>query len=155
MVEHLDSQELEAWLMHELAHVRRHHYLLNWVALILRDAFFYLPTSRIAYRQFHYEKELVCDELVVQATRRPLALASALTKVWLYLVDNPPSTLVQTLLGRGESISDRVDRLLGMRRPIDGKPPLRFSSLSIGTFISIALLNVAVSLTLTAALPLC
>ena len=155
MVEHLDSQELEAVLVHELVHVRLHHYLLNWVALILRDAFFYLPTSRIAYRQFHYEKELVCDELVAQTTRRPLALASALTKVWLFLVDDPPSTLMQTLLDRGESISDRVDRLLGMRRPIVGKPPLRFSSLSIGSFISIALLNIAVSLALTVALLYC
>ncbi len=155
MVEYLDSQELEAVLVHELAHVRRHHYLLNWIALILRDAFFYLPTSRIAYRQFHYEKELVCDELVVQVTRRPLALASALTKVWLYLVDNPPSTLVQNLLGRSESISDRVDRLLNKRRPIYDKQMLHFSSLGISTFISIALLNIAASLVLTMALLKC
>jgi beta-lactamase regulating signal transducer with metallopeptidase domain len=155
MVEHLDAQELEAVLVHELAHIRRHHYLLNWIALILRDAFFYLPTSRIAYRQFHYEKELVCDELVVQATRRPLALASALTKVWLYLVDDPASALVQTLLGKGESISGRVDRLLSMRRPIVSKQPLRFSSLSISTFISIAVLNVTVGLALTVALLHC
>ena len=62
MVDHLDQQELEAVLMHELVHAHRRDYLLNWVALLLRDAFFYLPTSRIAYRQLHYEKELASDE---------------------------------------------------------------------------------------------
>jgi beta-lactamase regulating signal transducer with metallopeptidase domain len=155
MIEHLDSQELEAVLVHELAHVRRHHYLLNWIALVLRDAFFYLPTSRIAYCQFHYEKELVCDELVVQATRRPLALASALTKVWLSLVDDPPSALMQTLLGRDESISTRVDRLLSKRKSLVHKHPLQFSTLSVGTFISIALLNIAASFALTTALLSC
>ena len=92
MVDHLDQQELEAVLMHELVHVRRRDYLLNWVALLLRDAFFYLPTSRIAYRQLHYEKELASDDLVAQSTKRPLALASALTKVWLSLVDDASST---------------------------------------------------------------
>ena len=155
MIDHLDPQELEAVLMHELVHVRRRDYLLNWVALLLRDAFFYLPTSRIAYRQLHHEKELASDDLVAQSTKRPLALASALTKVWLYLVDDPPSKIVQTLLGRGESIADRVDRLLGMRNPTSGKPPMRFFSLSVSTTISIVLLDLVASLAFTLALLNC
>ena len=155
MIDHLDQHELEAVLVHELVHVRRRDYLLNWVALLLRDAFFYLPTSRIAYRQLHHEKELASDDLVAQSTKRPLALASALTKVWLYLVDDPPSKIVQTLLGRGESIADRVDRLLGMRNPTSGKPPMRFFSLSVGTSISIVLLDLVASLAFTLALLNC
>ena len=121
MVDHLDQQELEAVLMHELVHVHRCDYLLNWIALLLRDAFFYLPTSRIAYRQLQHEKELACDDLVVQATKRPLALASALTKVWLHLVDDSPSTIMQTLLGRSERAAG-VGWVLGRpRRVIDWK----------------------------------
>jgi len=155
MIDRLDRHELEAVFVHELAHVRRRDYLLNWVALLLRDAFFYLPTSRIAYRQFHHEKELACDDLVAQLTKRPLALASALTKVWLYQVDDSPSNIVQRLLGRGESIADRVDRLLGMRNPALGKPPMRFFSLSVGTSISVVLMDIAVSLAFTVALLNC
>jgi beta-lactamase regulating signal transducer with metallopeptidase domain len=155
MIEHLDRQELEAVLMHELVHARRRDYLMNWVALLLRDAFFYLPTSRIAYRQLHHEKELVCDDLVAQATQRPLALASALTKVWLHLVDDSPSQIAQTLFGRGESIADRVDRLLGMRNPTLGQPSMRFFSLSVGTSISVVLMDIAVSLAFTVALLNC
>jgi Zn-dependent protease with chaperone function len=155
MIDHLDQQELEAVLMHELIHVCRRDYLLNWVALLLRDAFFYLPTSRIAYRQFHYEKELASDDLVAQSTKRPLALASALTKVWLSLVDDTSSHLVQTLLGREESIADRVDRLLGMRNSTSGKPPIGFFSLGVGTSISVMLMNIGASFAFTAALLNC
>jgi beta-lactamase regulating signal transducer with metallopeptidase domain len=155
MVEHLDQQELEAVFMHELVHVRRRDYLLNWIALLLRDAFFYLPTSRIAYRQLRYEKELASDDLVAQSTKRPLALASALTKVWLSLVDDAPSQLVQTLLCRDESISDRVDRLLGMRNSTSRKPPMGFFSLGIGTSISVVLMNIVASLAFMIALLNC
>jgi beta-lactamase regulating signal transducer with metallopeptidase domain len=155
MIDHLDAQELEAVLMHELVHVRRRDFLLNWVALLLRDAFFYLPTSRIAYRQLHCEKELASDDLVAQSTDRPLALASALTKVWLSLVDDSPSKIVQTLVGRGESIAHRVDRLLGMRNQTVEKSPPWFLSLGVGTSISVVVMDIVASLAFTAALLNC
>jgi Zn-dependent protease with chaperone function len=152
---HLDQQELEAVIMHELAHVYKRHFLLNWFALLLRDAFFYLPTSRIAYRQFHEEKELACDDLVVQATGRPLALASALTKVWLHLVDDEPTHLAQTLLTRDKKIAVRVERLLNMRNQTSERRPMRFSPLRLSTFVSISVLNITMGLALVVALLNC
>src|SRR5262245_46845505 len=82
LLENLDQRELEAVVAHELAHVARHDYLVVWLATILRDAFFYLPVCRAAYRQLQTEKEFACDDFAVGLTRRPLALASALAKVW-------------------------------------------------------------------------
>lgn len=155
MVAHLDQEELEAVLMHELVHVRRRDYLFNWLALLLRDAFFYLPTSRFAYRQLRYEKELASDDLVAQATKRPLALASALTKVWLSLVDDPPSPLVQTLFARRDSIAERVDRLLETRTPPSPKLPRGFVSLGVGTSICVVLMTIGASLAFTVALVHC
>src|SRR5258708_1697401 len=46
MIVHLDRQELESVLAHELAHVVRHDCFAVLLATILRDAFFYLPTTR-------------------------------------------------------------------------------------------------------------
>lgn len=115
MVEYLDRRELEAVLLHELEHVVRHDYLVIWLATILRDAFFYLPTSWSAYRQLQHEKELACDDLVVDVTRRPLALASALTKVWLQTVDEPGLARLggaQALTRAEASIDGRIKRLL-------------------------------------------
>jgi beta-lactamase regulating signal transducer with metallopeptidase domain len=112
MIEHLDQEELEAVLTHELVHVHRADYLINWIALMMRDAFFYLPPIRVVYRQMQREKELACDDLVAQITKRPLALASALAKVWQNLVETPRALLAQTLIGKGEGIEGRVERLL-------------------------------------------
>lgn len=115
MVEHLDRRELEAVLAHELEHVARRDYLVIWLATVLRDAFFYLPTSRKVYRQLQHEKELACDDLAVRVTHRPLALASALVKVWQNAVDGPrfaTYSAAQPLVEVGESINGRIERLL-------------------------------------------
>lgn len=82
IVEQLDQRELESVLAHELAHAARRDYLVTWLATVLRDAFCYVPSSGAAYRQLRRERELACDDVAVAATRRPLALASALAKVW-------------------------------------------------------------------------
>jgi beta-lactamase regulating signal transducer with metallopeptidase domain len=112
MEEHLDPEELEAVLAHELAHIRRVDYLINWIALFVRDAFFYLPPVRAIYTQLQQERELACDDLVTQMTHRPLALASALTKVWLHLTESSPTTLAQTLVGTQQGLEYRIERLL-------------------------------------------
>jgi beta-lactamase regulating signal transducer with metallopeptidase domain len=116
MIEHLDMRELEAVLAHELGHTAQRDYPLIWLATVLRDAFFYLPTSWAAHRRLKREKELACDELAVATTRRPLALASALVKVW------QPSlaglTLAQPLVETDSSVETRIQRL--MSRPQAG-----------------------------------
>jgi Zn-dependent protease with chaperone function len=112
MVEHLDRRELEAVLAHELSHVVRRDYLVVWLATVLRDAFFYLPTGWAAYRQLQREKELACDDLAVGVTNRPLALASALAKVWQQALVGPGFGLAQPLVQTNEPIEGRIERLL-------------------------------------------
>ncbi|MBI2940997.1 MAG: M56 family metallopeptidase [Chloroflexi bacterium] len=112
MVEHLDRREVESVLAHELAHVARRDYPISWLATVLRDAFFYLPTSRAAHRELHHDKELACDDLAAHVTSRPLALASALAKVWQRALAEPALETAQPLLGTGEMIEERIERLL-------------------------------------------
>ncbi len=112
MLAHLDQRELESVLAHELGHVARRDYHVVWLATVLRDAFFYLPTSWAAYRQLQHEKELACDELAVQATRRPIALASALGKVWQQSLGGPSLGPAQLLVGAGNAIELRIEHLL-------------------------------------------
>lgn len=113
-LDHLDRRELEAVLAHELGHVVRCDYLAVWLATVLRDAFCYLPTSWAAYRQLQREKEPACDDLAVGITRRPLALASALAKVWHPTLCISPASLPQAF--DGGAIEARIERLLA--RPV-------------------------------------
>jgi beta-lactamase regulating signal transducer with metallopeptidase domain len=137
MIEHLDEKEVEAVLIHELVHIQRADYLINWVALMLRDAFFYLPPIRALYRQLQREKELACDDLVAHITQRPLALASALTKVWLFQAETRSTVLAQTLMAKGEDIEGRVERLLS-------KTPGRCEKSQPSLFLSHMMLSVSV-----------
>ncbi len=135
MVKHLDRRELEAVLAHELEHVARRDYLVIWLATVLRDAFFYVPASRAAYRQLQHEKELACDDSTVGATQRPLALASALTKVWLHAVERPPYARLspaQPLVGVDEVITGRIERLLASPHPVTTTLHARTASLRLG-----------------------
>lgn len=117
LVERLDRREIEAVLAHELAHVARRDYPVVWLATVLRDAFFYLPTSWAVYRQLQQEQELACDDLAVRATDRPLALASTLAKVWQGALDGQRFAGAQPLIGVGEPIERRIERLLTQSTP--------------------------------------
>lgn len=113
MIVQLDAWEQEAVLAHELAHAARGDYPISWLATLLRDAFVYLPTSREAHRQLRHERELTADDLAVWATGRPLALASALAKVWQEaLAVKPAFASTLNLAGPGADLESRIQRLL-------------------------------------------
>ena len=83
MVDHLDEEELEGVIAHELAHLRRHDQATSTVVATLKDAWSVLR-SRRGSRLLDPDRELACDELAARVTGRPGALASALYKVWQY-----------------------------------------------------------------------
>ncbi len=112
MLEHLDGSEREAVLAHEVAHIARHDAQVGWIAHLLHDAFWYVPTSWAVYRQLQHEKELASDDLALSLTHRPIGLASALAKVWQATVPLPTSSTGLALVGMENSIEDRITRLL-------------------------------------------
>lgn len=116
MLDHFDAQELEAVLAHELGHAARQDALVVWLATVLRDAFFYLPTSRLAYRQLQADKELASDDLAVRVTEQPLALASALAKVWQQAVDHPALSAAQAFTEEGPGLEQRIERLIETKK---------------------------------------
>jgi len=140
MLKHLDSRELESVLAHELSHLTRRDYPVAWLATLLRDAFFYLPSSRRAFRQIQQDKELACDELAISVTGRPLALASALAKVWQQSLSVPMFTAAQPLLEPGTAIEMRIERLLSLSGPTARPRTSDPTMLSVGGVLAIGLL---------------
>jgi Zn-dependent protease with chaperone function len=140
MLTQLDAHELEAVLAHELSHVTRRDYLVTWLATVLRDSFWYLPTSWAAYHQLQQEKELACDDLAVSATSRPLALASALAKVWQHAVARPDFGLAQHLGNANGLMEGRITRLLAAAQPANSAAQPRLVALGVGAAALAALL---------------
>ncbi len=142
MVERFDRRELEAVVAHEMAHVSRRDYLVAWLALVLRDAFCYIPASRIAYAQLQREKELACDDLAALETARPMALASALAKTWQHTLGGPHIGLAQSLLDGSDHIENRIERLLQEKRPPTST--LRLRLMALGACLVVLVVLVAV-----------
>ena len=78
----LDSEEVEAVFAHELAHFKRGD---NWQVLIAktcRDLMFFNPLAHFVYNEYNETLEQAADDLALQFTHKPLALASTLLKFW-------------------------------------------------------------------------
>ena len=61
----LTTAQLEALLAHELAHIRRHDWLVNALQLFVETVFFYHPAVWWLSRQIRQERENCCDDLAV------------------------------------------------------------------------------------------
>ena len=74
----LSPQQLEAILAHELAHIRRHDYLVNLLQTLVETLLFYHPAVWWLSRRIRVERENCCDDLAVSLCGDPYTYAKAL-----------------------------------------------------------------------------
>jgi D-alanyl-D-alanine endopeptidase (penicillin-binding protein 7) len=72
---------LEALLAHELAHVRRHDYLVNLLQNAIEILLFYHPVVWWLSRRIRSERELIADDLAASQSGEPRRLALALSEL--------------------------------------------------------------------------
>jgi len=130
----LPPEQIEALLAHELAHIRRHDYLINIVQSVAEALLFYHPAVWWVSRHIRTERELCCDDLAVSVSGDALTYACALAE----LEANRPSYANTVLAANGSSLADRIARLLGQSRPASRTRP------ALGVVVS-AILLVAVA----------
>jgi uncharacterized protein (TIGR03435 family) len=109
----LPGEHLEALLLHELAHIRRHDYLMNLVQSVAESLLFYHPAVWWVSGQIRAEREHCCDDLAVAIQGDALTYARALTQLESYR----PAHLGAAMGATGGSLADRIARLLGRSRP--------------------------------------
>jgi Zn-dependent protease with chaperone function len=78
MAGNLTPEQVEAILIHELAHVRRKDFLLNLVVTMLEGLFFFNPFVRWLIADLKKEREFCCDDLVLHFRYDPHTYVSAL-----------------------------------------------------------------------------
>lgn len=114
LLSHLDDEEIDAVIAHELSHIKRHDVLAFCLAVVARDAFFYLPASHHALRIVRRAAETRADEWTIRATGSPLALASALAKVWKAVADVRVAAPALTGSGEDAAMEARILRIMAM-----------------------------------------
>jgi beta-lactamase regulating signal transducer with metallopeptidase domain len=130
----LTPQQLEAVLAHELAHVRRHDYLVNVLQTGVDTLLFYHPAVWWVSRQIRAEREHVCDDMAVRVTGDAMTYARALTKIERLRTATPRLAMAAD----GGSLRSRVSRL------VEGPPRPRHLSPLVGLFLVVATLTTVV-----------
>ena len=77
----LTPRQVEAILAHELAHIRRHDYLVNLLQTVVETLLFYHPAVWWLSHRIRVERENCCDDLAVSLCGDPVAYAAALAEL--------------------------------------------------------------------------
>jgi beta-lactamase regulating signal transducer with metallopeptidase domain len=77
----LSEEQFKAVIAHELAHIRRHDWLVNLFQVLVESLLFYHPAMWWLNRRIRIERELCCDEIAVALTGSRLEYARALTQM--------------------------------------------------------------------------
>lgn len=80
-INHLTQEQLEAVILHELAHIQRADYLLNILQSLAELILFFNPFAHLLSKNIHLERENSCDDWVMQYQYQPALYANALVKI--------------------------------------------------------------------------
>lgn len=109
----LSEVQIEAIFAHELAHVRRHDYLVGIFQLLIEALLFYHPAVWWVSDRVRREREHCCDDLAVAVCGDRLAYVKALS-----FLEEWRSAIPDGVLGvTGGVLKIRIARLLGLNQP--------------------------------------
>ena len=107
----LSPEQLESILAHELAHIRRHDYLINLLQTAIETLLFYHPAVWWLGNCIRTERENCCDDLAVEVCGDAFLYARALANLEQLRHTGPRLALAATDGG----LLSRIARLLGHR----------------------------------------
>jgi beta-lactamase regulating signal transducer with metallopeptidase domain len=112
---HLAPETLEAALAHELAHIRRHDYLVNFFQSIVEALFFYHPAAWWLSGQIRELREHCCDDMAAAQCGGSIPYATALADLESLRAEALPKLAPAA---KGASLMKRIQRLLGVSIPV-------------------------------------
>lgn len=101
-------------MLHELAHIRRHDYLINLFINFIRTILYFNPFVKLFAKTIEREREKSCDEMVMQFEYDPRGYASAL----LLLEKNNlvRQTIAIGASGQRNDLLHRIEKILGVEK---------------------------------------
>ncbi|MCK5226501.1 MAG: M48 family metalloprotease, partial [Planctomycetes bacterium] len=113
----LSVQQIEAILAHELAHIKRHDYLVNILQTVVEILGFYHPAVWWVSHKIRAERENCCDDIAVNLCSDKVCYARALTTMEEIRTDK----LSLAVAASGGNLLMRIRRLLGKESANEGK----------------------------------
>ncbi len=128
----LSAEQVEAILIHELAHIRRADYLVGLAQSLIEGLFFFHPAMWWISGVVRAEREYACDDVVVALRPDARAYAAALTT----LEQSRWPAIQAAAAANGGNLVRRIRRLLG--EPTPTRVPSARASALAGALVLVA-----------------
>lgn len=110
-------------LLHELAHVKRHDFLIQLIARIACAVYWFHPLVWLAATRLREERERACDDQVLRAGATPSVYASHLLEIARSLRAARATSLASVAMARPAQLATRLIDVLDTRRCRDTLSP--------------------------------
>ena len=115
----LSAQEVEAILVHELAHIKRRDYLVNMLQSLVEIVFFFNPAVLWVSKMVRTERENCCDDMVLAQNNNKLNYIRALVSCDQYRSEVPAYAMglpgsKNTLLSRAKRMATNSNYSLNL-----------------------------------------
>lgn len=113
MITGLNNAQLEMLILHELAHIRRHDYLVNFIQTLVEILLFFHPSVQWVSKQMRNEREYCSDDIAVQHCGDAIAYAHTLADTAAICNKHRHHTIPNmAMAATGGDLKDRVVRLV-------------------------------------------
>lgn len=110
----MTTDQMEAIILHELAHIKRHDYLMNLVQIAIETVLFYNPFVWLISTIVRREREHCCDDIVLKQNIAPINYANALVSLETIKVKEFELALAAT--GNKNQLLNRIKRMMEMKK---------------------------------------
>jgi len=110
LLANIPPEQVEAILLHELGHIRRRDYLVNFLQHLAEAIFFFNPAVLWMSSLLRQEREACCDDIVVARTGQKRNYLNALVRFQEYSLIH--SSHVMGISNRRQYLLNRVKRMI-------------------------------------------
>lgn len=111
----LNTAEIEAILVHELAHIKRNDFIVNILTSLIEVAMYYHPVIWWLQKQLNIHRENACDDMAISIVGDRLLYARALVKLQENLhINNSPAMALAFTGNRKSIFLNRIKRMFNM-----------------------------------------
>lgn len=128
-----DTAAVETIILHELAHIKRHDYLVNLGQSIIEIILFYHPLVWWLSAEIRTVREHCCDDLVLAMGNNRTTYVETLTALQWRKVGGGVNRLSMTAIGADSDFSRRIKRMFGVEQ--ERKFPTKKGILLLGLLL--------------------
>jgi beta-lactamase regulating signal transducer with metallopeptidase domain len=133
LLAHLPADEIEAILLHELAHIKRRDYLVNLLQNFAETIFFFNPALMWVSSMIREERENCCDDIAISVTNNKSRFINALIAFQEYNFSGAKYNV--GFAGRKNQLLNRVKRIINEKNKTLNAAEKSLLTFGMGVFI--------------------